>query len=330
MSEVAEPLVIDVDTGIDDALALLYACAHEQAQILGVSTVVGNVSLSAATRNTRAVLALARRADIPVWPGAATALSVAVRDASEVHGKSGLGHAVLPEPDEPAHRAHAVDAIVAAANAHAGRLILVATGPLTNVALAVMRAPELPSLVKRFVIMGGAYAEPGNVTPCAEFNIWHDPEAARIAFRAFGGVGGAPVVAVGLDVTRKTTFDANDVAAFAARAAGKPMGPALTRFIDDASRFYFDRMEASQGRRHLVMHDPLAVEVALDPTLVETRQAAVDVETAGRLTMGATIADWRGQWGRLANTEVAVSVDAERARKMFFDAMLRLAEGAKL
>jgi purine nucleosidase len=328
MSEPAEPLVLDVDTGIDDALALLYACAAPAAEIVGVSTVVGNVGLHAATRNTRAVLALAGRGDIPVWPGAASPLSPASADARHVHGESGLGHAVLPEPPEPVSRTHAVDAIIAAARAHAGRLILVALGPLTNIALAVMREPELPGLVKRFVIMGGAYGEAGNVTPSAEFNIWHDPEAARIVFRAFGGVGGAPVVAVGLDVTRKTTFDANDVAAFGARAAGKPMGPALTRFIDDASRFYFDRMEASQGRRHLVMHDPLAVAVALDPTLVETRQAAVDVETAGRLTMGATIADWRGQWGRLANTEVAVSVDAERARQMFFDAMLRLADGA--
>jgi len=327
MSQQAEPLVIDVDTGIDDALALLYACAAPEAEILGVSTVVGNVSLNAATRNTRAVLALAGRGDIPVWPGAATPMSPGSADARHVHGESGLGHAVLPEPHEPASRMHAVDAIIAAAHAHAGRLILAATGPLTNVALAVMREPELPSLVGRFVIMGGAYAEPGNVTPCAEFNIWHDPEAARIVFRAFGGVGGTPVVAVGLDVTRKTTFDENDVAAFAGRAAGRLRGPALTRFIDDLSRFYFERMETWHGRRNLIMHDPLAVAVALDPTLVETRRAAVDVETGGRLATGATIADWRGQWGRLANTEVAVSVDAERARKMFFDAMLRLADG---
>jgi purine nucleosidase len=327
MSQQVEPLVIDVDTGIDDALALLYACAAPEAEILGVSTVVGNVSLNAATRNTRAVLALAGRGDIPVWPGAATPMSPGSADARHVHGESGLGHAVLPEPLEPASRMHAVDAIIAAAHAHAGRLMLVATGPLTNIALAVMREPELPSLVRRFVIMGGAYAEPGNVTPCAEFNIWHDPEAARIVFRAFGGVGGTPVVAVGLDVTRKTTFDENDVAAFAEHAAGKPRGPALTRFIDDSSRFYFERMETWHGRRNLIMHDPLAVAVALDPTLVETRRAAVDVETGGRLATGATVADWRGQWGRLANTEVAVSVDAERARKMFFDAMLRLADG---
>src|SRR5271166_3941757 len=324
MSQQTEFLVVDVDTGIDDALALLYACAEPQAHLLGVSTVVGNVSLEAATRNTRAVLVLAGRSDISVWPGAATPLSNFAADARAVHGETGLGYAVLPEPPEPAHSAHAVDAIVGAAHAHAGRLILVATGPLTNVALAVMREPELPSLVKRFVILGGAYAEPGNVTPSAEFNIWHDPEAARIVFRAFGGVGGTPVVAVGLDVTRKTTFDESDLAAFSADSRVK--ATPLARFIEDAARFYFERMEKEHGRRIFIMHDPLAVAVALDPSLIETRRAAVDVETTGRITTGATIPDWRGQWGRLANTEVAVAIDSERFRKRFFDAMARLAE----
>jgi len=324
MSEPAEPLVIDVDTGIDDALALLYACAHREATIVGVSTVVGNVPLTHATRNTRAVLKLAGRGDIPVWPGAPTALSIPVRDASEVHGKTGLGHAILPEPEEQAEAHHAIDSIIAAARAHAGRLTLCATGPLTNIALALMRDPELPRLVKRFVIMGGAYAEPGNVTPSAEFNIWHDPEAARIVFRSFGGVGAAPVIAIGLDVTRKTIIDESDLAAIAARIAGKPHAAALTRFLDDASRFYFERMEKMLGKRIFTMHDPLAVAVALDPTLVETRRAAVDVETTGRLTTGATIVDWRGQWGRLANAEVAVSADTERFRSLFFEAMARL------
>jgi purine nucleosidase len=327
LSQHAEPLLIDVDTGIDDALALLYACALGEAQILGVSTVVGNVSLAAATRNTLAVLALAGRADIPVWQGAPAPLSTAATDASVVHGESGLGYALLPEPIAPAHNVHAVDAIVAAAHSHSGRLVLVATGPLTNIALAVMREPELPRLVKRFVIMGGAFSEPGNVTPTAEFNIWHDPEAARIVFRAFGGVGGAPLVAVGLDVTRKTIIDENDLAALAPRLEGKPLGPALTRFMADSARHYFELMEKWHGRRFLTMHDPLAVAVALDPTLVETRRATVDVETAGRLATGMTIADWRGQWGRLANTDIAVSVDAERFRRTFFDAIVRLADG---
>jgi purine nucleosidase len=329
MSQQSEPLVIDVDTGIDDAFALLYACAHNEAKILGVSTVVGNVSLAAATRNTRAVLALAGRPHIPVWPGAGTSISIAVRDASEIHGATGLGHAILPESDEPevGLQLHAADSIIDAARSHSGRLILCATGPLTNIALAVMREPELPRLVKRFVIMGGAYSDSGNVTPSAEFNIWHDAEAARIVFRAFGGVGAAPVIAIGLDVTRKTIIDENDVAAIASRIAGKPHGAKLTRFLEDASRFYFERMEKTLGRRIFTMHDPLAIAVALDPTLVETRRASIDVETSGRLTTGATIVDWRGQWGRLANAEVAVAVDAELFRHLFFDAMARLADG---
>ena len=134
-------------------------------------------------------------------------------------------------------------------------------------------------------------------------------------------------IAIGLDVTRKTIIDEGDLAAIASRVAGKPHASALTRFLEDASRFYFERMEKSYGQRIFTMHDPLAVAVALDPTLVETRRAAVDVETSGRLTTGATIVDWRGQWGRLANAEVAVAVDAERFRRLFFDAMDRLAEG---
>jgi purine nucleosidase len=320
-----DSLFVDVDTGIDDAFALLYACAEAPNRLVGVSTVVGNVSLANATRNTRAVLALIGRADVPVAPGAAVPLSPESSDAREVHGATGLGYASLPEPDEPLDAPHAVDALVAAARADPGRLILVATGPLTNVALAVMREPELPRLVKRFVIMGGAYADRGNVTPSAEFNIWHDPEAARIVFRAFGGPGGAPVVAVGLDVTRKTTIDGVDLAALAARAGDTPRAKTLMRFLEDSARFYFERMERQTGRRFLIMHDPLAVAAALDPTLIETRRAAVDVETAGRLTSGATVVDWEGRWGRLANTEVAVAVDAERFRGMFFEAMERLA-----
>jgi|GEM_PF-910864 len=201
-----------------------------------------------------------------------------------------------------------------------------AGGGLPFLALALMREPELPRLVKRFVIMGGAYSDSGNVTPSAEFNIWHDAEAARIVFRAFGGVGAAPVIAIGLDVTRKTIIDESDVGAIALRIAGKPHGAKLTRFLEDASRFYFERMEKMLGKRIFTMHDPLAVAVALDPTLVETRRAAVDVETTGRLTTGATVVDWRGQWGRLANAEVAVAVDAGRFRSLFFDAIARLAE----
>ena len=321
------PLIIDVDTGIDDAFGLLYALAQPSIRVLGVASVAGNVDLAKATRNTRAVLALAGRADIPVWPGCAAPLLRAPEDASVIHGATGLGYAVLPEPLGDPSPTHAIDAILAAAREHAGELVLVATGPLTNIAAALLRDPELPRRLKRFVLMGGAFREPGNVTPAAEFNIWHDPEAARIVFRAFGTKGAAPLVAVGLDVTRKTLLLEADLAALAQRCAALPRAPALLRFLEDSARYYFELMEKRYGARHLVMHDPLAIAAAIDPSLIITEPVAVDVEIAGELTSGMTLADWRGVWKRAPNAEVATEVDAPRFIAAFLDAMERLARG---
>ena len=156
-------LIIDVDTGVDDAFALLYACASPQARLLGVSTVAGNVSLERATRNTRAVLALAGRADLPVWPGAAAPILRAPVEARGAHGADCLGGATLPEPPPAEPAIHAVDAILAHARAAERQVTLVATGPLTNIATALMREPALPRLIERLVLMGGAYREAGNV-----------------------------------------------------------------------------------------------------------------------------------------------------------------------
>ena len=319
------PLIIDVDTGIDDAFGLLYACASPHARVLGVSTVAGNVDLTHATRNTRAVLALVGRADIPVWPGCASPILHAPADARMVHGAGGLGYAVLPDPPGDDDASNAIDAIVAHAHALKGELVLVATGPLTNIALALLREPALPRLVARLVLMGGAYREAGNVTPAAEFNIWHDPEAARLVFRAFGAAGAAPLVAVGLDVTRKALLVPADLAALAERSAGLARAPALLRFLDDAARYYFERMEQTTGARVFTMHDPLAVAAAIDPSLIATRRVAVDVETVGALTTGMTVADWRGAWKRPPNADVAIAVEAERFIAEFLAAMERLA-----
>ncbi len=321
------PLIIDVDTGIDDAFGLLYACASPHARLIGVSTVAGNVSLSRATRNTRAVLALANRADIPVWPGCASPMLHLGEDASEIHGDSGLGHAVLPDPPGDDAARNAIDEIIAHAHALKGELVLVATGPLTNIAAAIMREPALPRLVERLVLMGGAFREAGNVTPAAEFNIWYDPEAARMVFRAFSAEGAAPLVAIGLDVTRKTQLLPTDIDALANRCAGLPRAPALMRFLEDAGRHYFDLMEQRQGARVFTMHDPLAIAVAIQPSFVVTERVAVDVETAGLLTSGMTVADWRGVWKRPPNAEVATAVEAKRFIADFLDAMERLARG---
>jgi purine nucleosidase len=324
----AAPMIIDVDTGIDDAFGLLYALGQTAVQLIGVSTVAGNVSLAKATRNTRAVLSLCGRADIPVWPGCASPLLKAAEDASEIHGETGLGYAMLPEPPEPAELPeHAVDEILAAAQAYQGELILVATGPLTNIAAALIRSPQLTRQVKRFVLMGGAFKEPGNVTATAEFNIWHDPEAARIVFRAFGAEGSAPLIAIGLDVTRRTLLTPAHLETLARRLSSLPRGPALADFLAGASRHYFELM-AKWGRpQALVMHDPLAVAVAVDPSYVKSVRAFVDVETAGELTRGMTVADLRPNPGAAANADVALEVEADRFLADYLNAVVRLGLG---
>ena len=316
------PLALDVDTGIDDAFGLLYVLGRPEVALVGVATVAGNVSRDRATRNTRAVLALAGRADVPVWPGAASPLMGAARDASDIHGRTGLGHARLPEPPPLLDAPHAVDALIAASHAHAGELVVVATGPLTNIALVIARDPEWPRRLKRFVAMGGAFACPGNVTAAAEFNIWHDPEAARIVVRAFSAEGAAPAMLVGLDVTRRTLLTPADLDALKARCAALPRGPALTTFLTQAAAHYFELMETRGKPRALVMHDPLAVAVALDPGLVTTRSVPVDVETRGEITRGLTLADFRGEPGRIG---VAMEVDAARFRVDYLAAIERLA-----
>lgn len=318
------PLLIDVDTGIDDAFALLYALGRADARLVGVSTVAGNVGLAAATRNTRAVLALAGRAEIPVWPGAPSPLMGSPGDAADIHGRSGLGHAVLPPPAPAPDAPHAVDAILEAARAHEGELVLVATGPLTNVALALARDPALPRRLKRFVAMGGAFRDSGNTTAAAEFNIWHDPEAAQIVCRAFSGEDAAPSILVGLDVTRQTLLSEADLEGLAQSCAGLPNGPALTTFLTDAGRFYFEFRERRGQTRALVMHDPLAVAVALDPSLVGLRHVPVVVETRGEHTRGQTLADFRGEPGRIG---VALTVEAERFRADYLASLARLAQG---
>jgi purine nucleosidase len=248
-------------------------------------------------------------------------------DATRFHGASGLGYAELPEPAVKPSPTHAIDAILAAASVEPGALTLVATGPLTNIAAALLREPALARQLGRLVLMGGAYREAGNVTPAAEFNIWHDPEAARIVFRAFAADGAAPLIAIGLDVTRRTQLRPADLESLARRCSGLPHAPALLRFLDDSSRYYFETMEKLTGARVFTMHDPLAVAAAIDLSLIVTQRAAVDVETAGALTSGMTVADWRGVWGRPPNADVAIEVEAPRFIADFLDAMVRLAHG---
>ena len=326
------PLILDVDTGIDDSIALLYACASPEADLVAVTCLSGNVAIQDVQRNTRAVLELAGRADVEVAVGREAPLLRALEITPETHGPHGIGYAELPEPSAPLSGRYAPDLIVAEARRRPGEVTLVTLGPLTNLAVAVLMEPRLPQLLKRWIAMGGAFRVPGNTTPTTEWNIHCDPEAARIALAGWqAAVDADPQVPrallMGLDVTERARILPGDVAALAAVAADtgdlaldpdqapdpdrrSAVGNPVIAFIADALRYYFEFHARYDGFYGAFIHDPLVTAVALDPTLVRTEPVAVDVDTAGGRADGQTIADWRGLWGRTPNADVAVEVDA--------------------
>jgi len=322
----AVPLLIDCDTGIDDSLALLYACASPDADIRAVTCVAGNVDATQVGTNTRAVLELAGRPDVEVAEGRNVPLMRALVTTPETHGPQGRGDAVLPAPSMPLSTRHAADLIIAEARAHPGELTLVTLGPMTNVALAVLREPALPRLLRRLVLMGGSYGAAGNTTPVSEWNVAADPEAMAVVLRAWspdGPVawGDAPPVrplALGLNVTEQARILPRHLDRLAERAgchadgsAMEPGGPThpVMRYISDALAFYFRFHERFDGFTGAFIHDPLALAAALDPELVRTQPVTVEVELGGTITAGQTVADWRHHWARPPNLDVAVSAD---------------------
>jgi purine nucleosidase len=324
------PLLIDCDTGIDDALALLYAVAAPEVELLAATCVSGNVAARQVALNTRAVLELAGRPDVEVSLGRETPLVRELELSPETHGPEGLGYARLPAPGRPLSDRYGPDLIVEEARRRQGEVTLVTLGPLTNLALAVLREPELPRLLRRWVLMGGSYRSAGNTAPTTEWNIHCDPEAARICFTHFGRsaseVGTPRPLALGLDVTERARMVPDHIVALARRAGSRP-DPSLdpehdpetrsiashrvVRFVADALRFYMEFHATHDGFYGAYVHDPFAVATALDASLVRTRAVPVDVELEGRLTVGETVADWRGRWGRPPNVDVAVDGDAD-------------------
>jgi purine nucleosidase len=326
-------LILDVDTGIDDSLALLYAAASPEADLVAVTCVSGNIEARQVAINTRAILELAGRTDVEVALGREVPLIRPLETTPETHGPQGLGHAELPAPSQPLSDRHAVDLIVAEARRRAGEITLVTLGPLTNLALAVMREPDLPGLLKGYTLMGGAYGVAGNTTPTTEWNIHCDPEAAAIVFRAWGeAVAADPSIprplALGLDVTEQARLLPEDMVRLARRAGSTPddsialargedpmlatrsvAGNPIVRYIADALRFYMEFHARYDGFYGAFIHDPLAVAAALDRGLVTTEPLHVDVETRGALTTGMTVADRRKLTGKPANLDVAVSAN---------------------
>jgi len=326
-------LLLDVDTGIDDSVALLYAAASPEAELVAVTCVSGNIDAEHVGINTRAVLELAGRTDVEVAMGRQTPLVRPLETTPETHGPQGLGHAELPPPSRPLSDRHAVDVILEEAERRPGELTVVTLGPMTNLALAVQRDPGLPRRLKGFVYMGGAFGTSGNTTPTTEWNVHCDPEAAQIVHRAWSAaIEADPTVpralGLGLNVTERARITTEEVVRIARRAGSTPddslalargedpMHPVhsvasapIVRYLADALRFYFEFHAHYDGFYGAFIHDPLAVAAALDRTLVLSSPMYVDVETQGELTTGMTVADPRRLTGRTPNVDVVIDAD---------------------
>jgi purine nucleosidase len=292
---VSTPIILDCDPGIDDALAIAFATASPEIDLVGLTTVAGNVGLPKTTANALAVASFVGAKNVPVTPGSAVPLLRPALDAGHVHGDSGLGGAVLPEPARTAEDGHAIDFIIDTVRAAPGEITLAATGPLTNIALALRREPRLAGWVRDFVIMGGS-ASRGNVTPAAEFNIWADPEAAAIVFSA-----GWTVRMIGLDVTLRARATA------AVQERMRSLGALGSQLLLPALAQY---RHAGDSTSEPPVHDVCAIVSIADPAVFAYTPARVQVETHGALTSGMTVTDFSQSIAH--NTQVATSIDADR------------------
>jgi inosine-uridine nucleoside N-ribohydrolase len=318
----ARPVIIDTDPGTDDAMAILLALNSPELDVRAMTVVPGNVTASQALKNTLGLMTLADRCDIPVAAGAQRPMAQKLITAEFVHGQDGMGNIELPEAECEVDGRFAPDLIIEMVHAMPGEITLIPIGPLTNIALAVLKDPTIVPLVKEVVVMGGSITE-GNVTAVAEANIYNDPEAAQIVFHA-----GWKVTMVGLDVTHRTNFGKPHLERLAAT-----QGPQ----VDFANRImgFLIELAAKFGAEGTPMHDPLAIGVAVDPSFVRTGFMRVDVETRGEFTRGQTVGNRynfvernEAVGDRLMmtgidrvepNTHVAVEVDAERFLTFFID-----------
>jgi purine nucleosidase len=299
-------IILDCDPGIDDALAIAFAHGHPGVELTGITTVAGNVGLPKTTRNALAVADFVGAAQVPVTAGCAAPLLRPARDAQHVHGDTGLGGAVIPDSARDPRGGHATDYIIDAVCAAPGEITLVATGPLTNIALAVRKEPRLVRCVREFVIMGGS-AGRGNVTPAAEYNIWADPEAASVVFGA-----GWTVRMIGLDVTLQA------LATAPIRERMAALGPLGSALLLPALAQYNENPDPA-------VHDVCAVASIAVPDVFGYTPALVQVETTGQLTSGMTVTDFSASAGR--NARVATSIDAGRFWDVVLEAYAKVSAG---
>jgi inosine-uridine nucleoside N-ribohydrolase len=304
-------ILLDCDPGHDDAVALLLAVSSPEVELLGVTTVSGNQTLAKTTANALRVLELAGRSDVPVAAGADRPLVRALEVADDVHGETGLDGPDLPPPTAAAIAEHAVEFLADRVRARRGGVTLVATGPLTNVALLLAVAPD--ARPERIVVMGGSVGE-GNRTPAAEFNVWADPEAARRVFES-----GIDTTMVGLDVTHLAVLSPADVETL--RGSGR-VGRAVAELLDFFGRFHERRYPELRGAP---LHDPVAVAHVVDPALLQVRPARIDVDCSWGESRGRTNADWRGRRdGGEQNARIALGIDAEAFARLVVERVASL------
>lgn len=302
-------LILDVDTGIDDAIGIILAVKSRQFEILGITTVNGNVSLDAATRNTCKVLDLLGEHEISVIKGANAPILRGSFFEHRIHGEDGLGGAlrdvpIIKQPDE----GFAPDFIINSILNFSGEVTLLMTGPLTNLALALKKCPEIVRHVKEVIFMGGVVHGAGNVTPTSEYNLYVDPEAAKIVLQA----GFHSITQVGLDVTRNALLTEEHIKLIENRT--------LAEFISDSTSDYQKRYFERNGVWACAMHDPLAVGVALQNNLITSEKYYVDIETKSDLCDGQMVCDIQNRLLKPANLHVCLEVNTEA----FFDLFIRI------
>jgi len=278
------PLIIDCDPGVDDAVALLLAfAASDQLDVLALTTVAGNVNADLTARNARVIREIAGREDVPVFAGAARALSADAIAAEHFHGVSGLGDLTFRDPTAPLAEGAAAEFLAATLRAAApGSIALAVTGPMTNIALALALDPECGQGVREIVVMGGARSEGGNITASAEYNIYADPHAAHLVFQS-----GLPIVALGLDVTHQ--IRTNPARMQRLRKLGSPQARAMVELLTFGEKVELELA----GREGAPLHDPATIAYILAPHLFETRLCTIDVETTSPLTRGHTQVEFR-------------------------------------
>jgi len=305
-------MILDVDPGHDDAVALILACGHPDLDLLAVTTVAGNVTIEKTTRNALRILSLVGCEDVPVGMGASEPLKRPLHTAEDIHGKSGLdGPEEIPDAAFGPDERDAVDLISDTVKASSEPVTLIPVGPLTNIALFLREHGDLRDRIAGISLMGGSMGL-GNTTPAAEFNIYVDPEAAREVFES-----GLPITMSGLDVTHQARAGPEERERL--RATGR-VGCVVAGFLD----FFAATYERTFGFDSPPLHDPVAVAAVLEPGLLKTRPMRVDVECASDLTRGETVCDFYGVTGKRPNADVGVELDRKLFFKLLYGALARL------